>query len=69
MKTLNHPSVLRIRDSFYTYEGQKEYLNVVMDYFPANLYEMIQSHRGREIPPLKMKVLTYQLLRGLLYLG
>ena len=69
LKTLNHSSVLKIRDSFYTYEGDKEYLNVVMDYFPANLYEMIHSQRGKEIPNLKMKVLTYQLLRGLLYLG
>jgi glycogen synthase kinase 3 beta len=58
-----------MRDSFYTYDGDKEYLNVVMDYFPSNLYESLQKHRKVEIPPLKLKVLAYQLFRGLLYLS
>jgi serine/threonine protein kinase len=70
LRTLNHPCVLRIRDSFFTYEGDKEYLNVVMDYFPSNLYEHAQKYRGRgEIGRLKLKVLAYQLFRGLLYLA
>lgn len=38
LKILNHPNILRIKDYFYTYEHEKEYLNVVMDYFPSNLY-------------------------------
>ena len=61
--------MLRIRDSYYTYEGDKEYLNVVMDYFPYNLYEDIQRHRSKEMPLLKLKVLAYQMFRGLLYLN
>lgn len=70
LRTLDHPSVLRIRDSFFTYEGDKEYLNVVMDYFPSNLYEHAQKHRAKgEIGRLKLKVLAYQMFRGLLYLG
>lgn len=70
LRSLNHPSVLRIRDSFFTYEGEKEYLNVVMDYFPSNLYEHAQKYRGKgEIGRLKLKVLAYQLFRGLFYLG
>lgn len=70
LRTLDHPSVLRIRDSFFTYDGDKEYLNVVMDYFPSNLYEHAQKYRGRgEIGRLKLKVLAYQMFRGLLYLG
>lgn len=69
LKILNHPCVLKIRDSFYTYEGEKEYLNVVMDYFPSNLYESIQRYRNKgEISRLKLKALSYQLFRGLLYL-
>ncbi len=44
---LNHPNVLKIKDSFYTYEGDKEYLNVVMDFYPSNLFEAIQKHRNK----------------------
>jgi glycogen synthase kinase 3 beta len=62
--------VLKIKDSFYTYEGDKEYLNVVMDYFPSNLYESIQKYRNRnDISRLKLKAYAYQLFRGLLYLA
>jgi serine/threonine-protein kinase MDS1/RIM11 len=69
LKSLNHPNVLKIRDSFYTYEGEKEYLNVVMDYFPCNLYESLQKYRNKgDISRLKLKVFAYQMFRGLLYL-
>ncbi len=70
LKTLNHPNTLRIKDSFFTYEGDKEYLNVVMDYFPCNLYESLQKYRNKgEISRLKLKVFAYQMFRGLLYLN
>lgn len=32
-----------MRDYFLTYEGDKEYLNVVMDYFPYNLYQVVKK--------------------------
>jgi glycogen synthase kinase 3 beta len=63
---LNHPNTLKIKDSFFTYESDKEYLNVVMDYFPSNLYESIQKYK--EISRLKLKAFAYQMFRGLLYL-
>lgn len=44
---LNHPNLVKIRDSFYSYEEDKEYLNVVMDYFPLNLGEYIVNHKGQ----------------------
>jgi len=41
-----------------------------MDYFPSNLYEHAQKYRGRaDIGRLKLKVLAYQMFRGLLYLA
>ena len=70
MKSLNHPNVLKIKDSFYSYEAEKEYLNVVMDYFPSNLYESLQKYKNKpEMSRLKLKVLAYQMFRGLLYLS
>ena len=60
-----------MKDCFYTYEGDKEYLNVVMDYFDLNLYESIQKYRGKEgeMPRLKLKVFAFQMFRSLLYLN
>lgn len=40
-----------------------------MDYFPSNLYESIQKYRNKgEMSKLKLKVLTFQMFKGLLYL-
>jgi len=60
-----------MKDCFYTYENDKEYLNVVMDYFDLNLYESIQKYRGKgaEMPRLKIKVFAFQMFRSLLYLN
>ena len=71
LKMLNHPNVLSMKDSFFTYDRQtsKEYLNVVMDYFDANLYESIKKHtRKNPMPRLQFKMYAYQLFRSLLYL-
>lgn len=32
-----------MRDFFLTYEADKEYLNVVMSYFPYNLYQVVKK--------------------------
>lgn len=41
-----------------------------MDYFPCNLYESLQKYRNKgEISRLKLKVLAYQMFRGLFYLN
>lgn len=43
LKTLKNPNVLEMRDHYLTYEGDKEFLNVVMDFFPHNLYQVIKK--------------------------
>ena len=69
LKIINHPNILRMKDSYYTQEGDKEYLNVVMDHFSVNLYELIAKYnRKAEFPRLLTKILAYQMFRGLLYL-
>ena len=56
-------------DSFFTFESDKEYLNVVTDHFSLNFYEFIQKYsRTVQFPRLLTKVLAYQMFRGLLYL-
>lgn len=66
---LNHPNVLYMKDSFFTYENSKEYLNVVMDYYDQNLYEAIKKYNKKSpMPRIRFKAYAYQLLRSLLYL-
>lgn len=58
-----------MKDSFFTYENDKEFLNVVMDYYECNLYEAIHKYNKKNLMPrLKFKVYAYQLFRSLLYL-
>lgn len=55
-----------MRDFYITYEDNKEFLNVVMDYFPYNLYQVIKK---KEITSSHIKVLMFQILKGLNYLS
>lgn len=66
LKTLKHPNLLEMKDYYMTQEGQEEYLNVVMDYFPENLYQGIKK---KPMNPLLIKLYMYQILRGLLFMG
>lgn len=63
---LKHPNNLVMKDSFLTNEGEDEYLNIVMDYFSDNLYQVIKK---REINPILIKIYAYQIFRGLNYLA
>lgn len=66
LKMLNHPNNLLMKDSYLTTEGEDEYLNIVMDYYTDNLYQLVKK---KEVSPLLTKIYTYQLLRGLNYLS
>lgn len=62
---LKHPNNLVMKDSFTTNEGDDEYLNIVMDYYSDNLYQVIKK---REMNPILIKLYSYQIFRGLNYL-
>ena len=66
LKMLEHPNCLSMRDSFLTHEGEDEYLNIVMDFYPENLYQVIKK---REVSAPLIKLYTYQLFRGLNFLA
>lgn len=66
LKMLNHPNNLIMKDSFLTNEGEDEYLSIVMDYFPDNLYQLVKK---KEVSPILTKIYAYQLIRGLNYLS
>ena len=43
LNMLKHPNNLEMLDSFITHEGTEEYLNIVMDYYTDNLYQIIKK--------------------------
>lgn len=55
-----------MKDYFLTHDQEEEYLNVVMNYYPDNLYQVVKK---KELTPLLIKLYTYQILRGLNYLN
>ncbi|CAG9317939.1 unnamed protein product [Blepharisma stoltei] len=68
MRLLTHDNIITLRNAFLSKEGtDREYLNVVMDYFPETILKPIQNSlkKGRKIPELVSKLYMYQLLRAL----
>ena len=63
---VNHPNLLHMKDHYTVHEHGKEYLNVVMEYFPYNLSQIIKK---KELPVPLVKVYMFQLLKGLNYLA
>ena len=72
LSELAHPNVVKLKHAFYT-PGEKPddlYLNVVMEYLSDTVYRVIKSYvKAKQfVPPLVVKLYTYQLCRGLSYL-
>jgi glycogen synthase kinase 3 beta len=69
---LKHPNCIEMRQSFYT-NGDKPdevYLNVVMDYIPETLNKVMKTYLKMKqmVPPLLVKLYSYQLMRSLAYI-
>jgi glycogen synthase kinase 3 beta len=72
LKELNHPHVTNLRHAFYT-QGESNdevYLNIVMDYVPGNLYEIVKYYRQskHKVPNVLIKMYAYQIFRSLAYI-
>ena len=72
LKELNHPHVTNLRHAFYTQGDSSDevYLNIVMDYIPGNLYEIIKYYRQskHKVPNVLIKLYSYQIFRSLAYI-
>jgi len=72
LKMLDHQNVIQMKYAFIT-NGDTEdevYLNVVMDYFPENLYQTIEGYTKKRqfFPNTLAKLYAYQMFRGLAYI-
>ena len=59
-----------MKDFYFSYSKDKEYLNIVMDYYPINLSEYIYNQKKSKDERfwLQFKVLAFFMLKALLYL-
>lgn len=70
--------MMKVHETFVTQDGEQEYLNIVMDYYENNLYEVINGEgregnvRGfgtvRRYEEMRQKLYLYQLLKSLSYI-
>ena len=63
---LDSPFIVKLLGTFTTDEGRHEYLNIVMETYDSNFFELLKMNPSMH--SLELKSYTYQMLRGLLYL-
>ena len=69
MEMLDHKNVLVLKNHFYSKVSMMDdvCLNVVMDYFPQNLHQLMHDYR-RRLPVGYIRLFSYQLARSLAYI-
>jgi len=70
MKIVKHPNIVEVRDCFYSKGRNRDvYLNLVMEYVPETVYQMIRNHAKarRTIPYIYTKLYAYQICRAISY--
>ena len=70
LKMLSHPGIVKIFDIFYNKKKSKTYLNIVMEYFPVNLHQLIESKYDQQqrLEYTDIKWYSLQLFRTVGYL-
>ncbi|KAF1799627.1 serine/threonine protein kinase [Mucor lusitanicus] len=73
MKTISHQNVVSLKAFFYSQGDSKKdevYLNLVLEYIPETLYRATRHYAKSKqlMPPLYIKLYTYQILRSLAYI-
>lgn len=70
MKLIHHRNIADLRYYFYlTNEKNELYLNLILEFVPETLYKASQYYVSKRasMPPLEVKLYTYQMLRALSY--
>jgi serine/threonine protein kinase len=71
LKELDHPNVIKIKQHFYhPSESDDLYLNVVMEYIPETLSNIIKHNYKfkKEMPVIIVKLYAYQMLKAINYI-
>ncbi|KAK4271718.1 hypothetical protein QN277_020367 [Acacia crassicarpa] len=71
MRVMDHPNVISLKHCFFSTTSTNElYLNLVMEYVPQSLYQVIMhySNANQRMPLIYVKLYMYQIFRGLAYI-
>jgi serine/threonine protein kinase len=68
LSRLNHQNIIKLKYNFNTQEYDKTYVNLVLEYIPYNLFEIIKKYDDDPIPSIIVKLYMYQLCRAVAYL-
>ncbi|XP_048138056.1 shaggy-related protein kinase eta isoform X1 [Rhodamnia argentea] len=71
MRVMDHPNVVSLRHCFFSTTNNDElFLNLVMEYVPESLYQVLEHYRSmnQQMPLIYVKLYTYQIFQGLAYI-
>ncbi|MES1901864.1 MAG: Glycogen synthase kinase-3 beta, partial [Paramarteilia canceri] len=70
LKKLKHKNTIAVYYYFYNNHNGKQFLNIIMDFMPKNLSDLIKEYleRNRLIPLLWSKVFIFQIAKSLAYI-
>lgn len=71
MKLVHHRNIVDLKYYFYTNNDKNElYLNLILEFVPETLYKASHYYVSKRLsmPPLEVKLYTYQMLRALNYI-
>ena len=71
LKLVNkHPSIITVHQMFYTSRKDGKYLNIVMEYLPCSLHDVIQKHnlQNKFMSELDIAYYSFELIRACSYL-
>ena len=59
---------MKVLGTYVTTEDNKEYLNIIMTHYDHDLFNYIKQHDKKCLSNLDIKLISYQIFRGLLYI-
>ena len=70
LQSLSHPNIIKIEETFYSQSSSMIYTNIVTEYLPQNLTQVIKhfTSRRQQVPKVLVKLYCYQLFLALDYL-
>lgn len=60
--------LMKVLGNFTTFEEGGQFLNIVMTHYDGDLYSLIRQNGKKSISTMEIKLISYQIFRGLLYI-
>lgn len=68
MNMLKGDFLMKVIGTYSTFEEGGQFLNIAMTYYDGDLYTLIKQQGRKGLSTLDIKIISYQIFRGLLYI-